>query len=111
MFALEAFDWQWRNSGVTLEHPEYDLLPSEYFARQIHACFWFEEEGARKAIELHADNILWETDFPHPTSMSPGPRSTADHPRDYAERVLAGLPEDAVGKVVQHNAARLYALD
>ena len=31
-FALEALDWQWKNCGVAQEHPEYDLLPSEYFA-------------------------------------------------------------------------------
>jgi len=111
LFALEAFDWQWQNSGLVSEHPEYDLLPSEYFARQIHACFWFEEDGARKAIESYADNIMFETDFPHPTSMSPGPQSAADHPRDYAERALAGLPEESIGKVVHHNAAKLYGLD
>ena len=68
-------------------------------------------ELARKAIELHADNILYETDFPHPTSMSPGPQSAADHPRDYAERVLGDLPEAAVAKVLHDNAARLYGLD
>ena len=43
-FALEALDWQWKNCGVHLEHPEYDLLPSEYFRRQIYGCFWFERE-------------------------------------------------------------------
>jgi predicted TIM-barrel fold metal-dependent hydrolase len=111
LFALEAFDWQWENNGVRSEHPEYDLLPSEYFRRQIYTCFWFEGEGVRKAIELYPDNILYETDFPHPTSMSPGPRSTAVHPRDYAERVLAGLPEDSLRKVLHDNAARVYHLD
>ena len=25
------------------EHPEYELLPSEYFVRQIYGCFWFED--------------------------------------------------------------------
>ena len=29
--ALEAFDWQWRNGGVHLEHPEYDLLAQRVF--------------------------------------------------------------------------------
>ena len=29
--------------------------------------------------------MLFETDFPHPTSMAPGPQSVADHPRDYAK--------------------------
>jgi predicted TIM-barrel fold metal-dependent hydrolase len=109
-FAIEAFDWQWKNNGVITEHPEYDLLPSEYFRRQIHACFWFEEQ-VKGAIEAYPDNFLFETDFPHPTSMSPGPRSAADHPRDYAERALGGLAEATVAKVVHDNAARLYQLD
>jgi len=111
LFAIEAFDWQWLNNGVRSEHPEYDLLPSEYFRRQIYTCFWFEEEAARKAIDVFPDNILYETDFPHPTSMSPGPASTAEHPRDYAERVLSGLPEASIAKVLHGNAARVYHLD
>jgi len=111
IFAVEAFDWQWRNNGVTTEHPEYDLLPSEYFKRQIYACFWFEELGVQRAIELFPDNLLFETDFPHPTSMSPGPKSTASAPREYAERALGGLPEDAIRKVVQDNAMSLYGLE
>ena len=41
------------------------------------------------AIEqLGADNILYETDFPHPTSMSPGPASIAAAPRRLRPRGL-----------------------
>ncbi len=111
LFALESFDWQWENNGVPSEHPEYELLPSEYFKRQIYGCFWFETEGVKKALEVYPDNILYETDFPHPTSMSPGPQSTAEHPRDYAERVLSGQPEETIEKVMHSNAARVYGLD
>ncbi len=111
LFAIEALDWQWLNNGVSSEHPEYDLLPSEYFRRQIYGCFWFEGEGVKKAIEIFPDNIMYETDFPHPTSMSPGPKSTAEHPRVYADRVLGDLPEDMIRKVVHANAARVYHLD
>jgi predicted TIM-barrel fold metal-dependent hydrolase len=110
IFAVEAFDWQWQNNGVSTEHPEYDLLPSEYFKRQIYACFWFEELGLQRAIELFPDNLLFETDFPHPTSMSPGPKSTAVHPREYAEKTLGDLPEQLIGNVLQHNASRVYHL-
>ena len=74
MFALESFDWQWQNNGVASEHPEFDLLPSEYFKRQIYGCFWFETDGVRAALEKYPDNIFYETDFPHPTSMAPGPK-------------------------------------
>ena len=108
---LETLDWQWGNNGVATEHPEYDLKPSEYFRRQIYSCFWFEEHGLQKAIELYPDNMMYETDFPHPTSMSPGPASIAEHPRDYAERVLAGFSDDVLAKVLHDTAADLYHMD
>jgi predicted TIM-barrel fold metal-dependent hydrolase len=60
---------------------------------------------------LGPDNILYETDFPHPTSMSPGPASVADVPKDYIEQNLAGLPDDVLRKILHDNAARLYHLD
>jgi len=109
-FVLEALDWQWKNNGVTAEHPEYDLLPSEYFRRQIYASFWFEEQGVVPALELYPDNILFETDYPHPTCQAPGPASAGTHPRLYAERALDGVPEGVVAKVLQDTATRLYGL-
>jgi predicted TIM-barrel fold metal-dependent hydrolase len=109
-FVLEALDWQWKNNGVTKEHPEWDLLPSEYFRRQIFASFWFEEDGVAKALELYPDNILFETDYPHPTCQAPGPASAGTHPQLYAERALAGIPEPVVAKVLEGTARRLYQL-
>ena len=108
---IEALDWQWHNAGVGLEHPEYELLPSEYFRRQIYACFWFERTMLAAAARLYPDNFMYETDFPHPTSMAPGPASIARAPRDYASEALADLPRDVVGKLLHDNAAGVYHVD
>jgi predicted TIM-barrel fold metal-dependent hydrolase len=110
-FVLEALDWQWKNNGVTKEHPEWDLLPSEYFRRQIYGSFWFEEKGIDTALELYPDNILFETDYPHPTCQAPGPASAGTHPHAYAERALARVPEPVLAKVLETTARRLYRLD
>ena len=111
-FALDSLDWQWVNCGVAEEHPEYDLLPSEYFKRQIYGCFWFERDTAMFALEqIGDDNVLYETDFPHPTSMSPGPASGAIAPDVYVDEVLGDLPEATRRKILHDNAARLYHLD
>ena len=107
---LETFDWQWRNGGVTVDHPEYDMLPSDYFRRQIYGCFWFERESARFALEQYPDNILFETDFPHPTCQHPGPRTPAQRPREYAEEALSELDDGILAKVLHDNAAELYKL-
>lgn len=110
-FALEAFDWQWRNGRVASEHPEYDLLPSEYFERQIYGSFWFEQDAARAALARLPDNLMWETDFPHPTSMHPTPGTPAQRPAEYADLTLADLPEDTLRKVFHATAARLYRVE
>ena len=94
------------------EHPEYDLLPSEYFRRQIYGCFWFEQQVALDAIAQYPDNILFETDYPHPTCQHPGPA----HARPAAARLRAA---DVLGdaarrrrcaKVLHDNAAAVYGL-
>jgi predicted TIM-barrel fold metal-dependent hydrolase len=109
--SLETMDWQWLNSGVPQEHPEYELLPSEYFKRQIYGCFWFERGAARAAVDqLGPDNFMYETDYPHPTSMSPGPASVAVSPMEYITGELGGLPRETVKKLVHDNAVRLYKL-
>jgi len=105
---LEALDWQWANAGVGIEHPEYELLPSEYFRRQIFACFWFERDVIARAAELYPDNIMYETDFPHPTSMTPGPATIAQHPNEYVTEALGNLPEETLSKLLHDNAARVY---
>jgi uncharacterized protein len=69
-FMLEALDYQFKGNSVAAEHPEFDLLPSEYFARNVYACYWFEQTAPRRLIDkIGADNVLFETDFPHPTSL------------------------------------------
>ena len=69
-------------------------------------------QTARAAIDwLGDDNFLYETDFPHPTSMSPGPATE----RGLAARVhpasLGDLPESTLRKILHDNAARIYHLD
>lgn len=55
--------------------------------------------------------ILYETDFPHPTSMSPGPASDAVAPNLYLETTFGDLPEATLRKILHDNAARIYHLD
>ena len=112
-FSVAALDWMWVECGVAKEHPEYDLLPSEYFKRQILGCFWFEAAPSIDSAiaALGADNLMYETDFPHPTSMWPGPVSTAVRPAEYISSSLGHLPSETISKLVSGNAARIYHLD
>ena len=110
-FAMQHLDWQWKNCGVHLEHPEYELLPSEYFQRQMYGCFWFETGIEHSIAQLGDEWILFESDFPHPTSMAPGPATAAVKPRDYIAGELGDLGEATLRRILHDNAARLYHLE
>jgi predicted TIM-barrel fold metal-dependent hydrolase len=108
-FLLEAMDWQYKNNRASVTGGPR-LLPSEYFRRQVYATFWFESHVDR-LIDLLPDNVMFESDYPHPTSLSPGPASRADDAKTTIARNLAGLPDDLRRKVLHDTAARVYRLD
>lgn len=112
-FALHSMDWQWTNMGCIEENPEFGgKLPSELFKEHYYGCFWFEDKSAKATVDiLGADNFLYETDFPHPTSMAPGPATAALNPREFMDRTFADWKEEDVRKVLHDNAAKLYHLD
>ena len=111
-FTLDSLDWQWQQCGLTREHPEYDLLPSEYFRRQVYGSFWFEKDALAYTIDrIGPANIMFETDFPHPTSMSPGPASAAVVPRNYIAAAIAGVSATDARQILHDNAARIYRLE
>ena len=112
-YLLESMDWQWINLGLDKAHPERDLLPSEYFRRQVYGSFWFEQDSALRALDLIPNNVLYETDFPHPTSITPGQFEFSESASENLERKFAksGVSEQILEKVLHDNAARVYGLD
>jgi uncharacterized protein len=105
-FLLECMDYQFREHRVGEVSPDLELMPSEYFRRQMLATFWFEEVGPRYLLDhIGADSLMFETDFPHPTSLWP-PSSA----REQAERALAGHSASDREQVLFWNAAKLYGI-
>ena len=101
-FMLEALEHQLGEVPRVAE--TLSLSPLEYFQRQIYACFWFEHRDIVRTIDLlGADNILFETDFPHPTCLYPDSMGIA-------ARTLDQLDADTQRKVLQDNAAALYRI-
>ncbi len=108
-YLLETLDWQWKAVGAAGVHPER-LMPSEYFRRQIYATFWFEHQALVPLVDQWADNVMFETDFPHPTCLAPGPGSYTDSARNVIEANLSGLSEATLQKILHDNAARVYGV-
>ena len=102
-FVLEAMDYQFQGNSVAEEHPEFDRLPSEYFARNVYACYWFEQTAPRRLIDkIGADNVLFETDFPHPTSLY------GDEVHARIKGGLSDCEESVRRKILWENAQKLY---
>jgi hypothetical protein len=53
---------------------------------------------------------MFETDFPHTTSLSPGPGSASPSPGAVIERARQVLDPVTFEKVMYANAARVYRL-
>ena len=83
---------------------KFSLTPTEYFQRQMHASFWFEEAGVAHAIAALGDtNVMFETDYPHPTCLYPDslPQAAA---------TIRSLPELSRRRVLSDNAVKLCRL-
>jgi predicted TIM-barrel fold metal-dependent hydrolase len=106
-YLLESLDWHWRGYGA---HRTSELLPSEYFRRQCYGSFWFETKTLA-LLDTYPDNFMFETDYPHPTSMSPGPASPAELPSVHIQKHFADVDPVIRRKVLHDNAAAVYHLD
>jgi predicted TIM-barrel fold metal-dependent hydrolase len=104
-FLLEAADHTFSYGQIQRDRPEFKMKPSEYFARQVYGCYWFEEYAPAEMLDkLPVDNILFETDYPHPVCLF----------GDVREKIEAGLGKaDPVNrrKLLFDNAAKLYKID
>jgi predicted TIM-barrel fold metal-dependent hydrolase len=104
-FMLEAMDHELEENA-----PEYfaslEKAPSQYFRDNWYATLWFETglgELASLVRTVGADNILFETDYPHPTCLHPNPVEIA-HER------FSSLQDDDLAKIMGANAASLYRI-
>jgi predicted TIM-barrel fold metal-dependent hydrolase len=101
-FLLEAVDYAFEQSAVRAQRPEYEEKPSHYFRQQVYACYFFEELAPRHQIDqIGADNILFETDYPHPICLYGNVRAKV-------EAGLRGQDPALRRKLLFENAARLY---
>ncbi|WP_045877793.1 amidohydrolase family protein [Pseudofrankia sp. DC12] len=104
-FLLEDLDYQYHEM-VTLpeERGLARRMPSEYFHDHLYVMYWFEQSAPAKLIEdIGVNNILVETDVPHPTCLYP----------DTRERLAASLAaadDHGRRRILQDNAAELYRI-
>jgi len=100
-YVLEACDYEWERNELY----KYGLKrkPSDVFRQQCYVDFWYEQAGIKLRDYIGIDRILWETDFPHPTSIWPA----ADK---WLKWSFEGVPEEEQHKILVENPRRVYKL-
>jgi predicted TIM-barrel fold metal-dependent hydrolase len=99
-YLLEALEYMSVEAGL-----DYKNTPTEVFRRQIYACSFFEKKNFISTVrQVGADNIMFETDFPHPACLYPDGL-------EYLVDVIAELTPEERAKIFSLNAAKLYNID
>jgi predicted TIM-barrel fold metal-dependent hydrolase len=104
-YILERVDDVWREhrawGGVKDLIPE---PPSTYYYKNIFGCFFRDQHGVDSLDVVGVDNITFETDYPHTDSTWPDTK-------EVATRLMEGVPDEAVYKIMRGNAIRMLHLD
>ena len=102
-FWLEAMEHQ-LDEFRTAQNRGLKRRPKEYFAKNFWVSYWFEHHGPTKLLEeIGVDRVMFETDFPHPTSLYPGVQ-------DKLVATLGGYDYATRKRVLEDNAVELYNL-
>jgi len=104
-FILETMDWE-LPENAPVQAAELDRVPSEYFKTNWYATMWFETgRGHLQELvdKVGEDNVMFETDFPHPTSLWP-------KPLEHVQDAMATLRPETRRKILAENGNKLYRL-
>jgi predicted TIM-barrel fold metal-dependent hydrolase len=99
-----------RADDVWLEHRAWagvkDIVPeppSTYYYEHVFGCFFRDRTGLENLHRVGADNVTFETDYPHTDSTWP-------HTLKLFEEQVAHLDDDTVYKLARGNAIRMLRL-
>ncbi len=102
-FWLEGMEHQ-LSEFRTAENRGLKRRPKEYFAKNFWVSYWFETYAPKHMLEeIGVDRVMFETDFPHPTSLYPGVQ-------EKLVETLGGYDYETRKRVLERNAAELYNL-
>jgi predicted TIM-barrel fold metal-dependent hydrolase len=77
------------------------MLPSEYFTRQCSIACDSDERALKYVVdELNGENIVWNTDYPHPDAIEPS--------KALPEFDSQPIPNEAKRKILWDNAVKLF---
>lgn len=100
-YFLEAMEYQ-LDEMMPHEGAHLQRRPREYFRDHFFSTFWFERDALKHLDAIGANNVMVETDYPHPTCLYPHAEHIAS--------VVKDLSAADRQRVLQDNAAELYRI-
>ena len=81
-----------------------DMLPSDFFRRNVFLSFQEDALGIRDRTLIGVDTLMWGP-------IIPTPRRPSRRSRQILEQILAGVPEKERRQIICTNVATLYHFD
>ncbi|MDT5017909.1 MAG: hypothetical protein QOD39_4069, partial [Mycobacterium sp.] len=104
-YVLERTDDVWHtHRGWAHGQDKCPELPSTYYYRQVHSCFFKDAVGVSVLDRVGIDNVMFETDYPHQDGTWP-------ESREAAAMQFGHLPDDQIYKIARGNAIKLLGLE
>src|SRR5882672_6089093 len=104
-FIIKSLEYSFEDVLTREERATFKAEPREYFKRQIYTSYWFENARAVNTYieEFGTDNLMIETDFPHPQTLYPGLAQKI-------EETLGIYDEETQRKILYKNAEKVYGV-
>jgi predicted TIM-barrel fold metal-dependent hydrolase len=104
-YVLERTDDVWHtHRGWAHGQDKCPELPSTYYYRQVHSCFFKDPVGVSVLDRVGLDNVMFETDYPHQDGTWP-------QSREAAALQFGHLPQPEIDKIARGNAIKLLGLE
>ncbi len=104
-YILERADKVWEdNSAWGGVADKVKRPPSEYYREHVYGCFFDDPIGLKNLDAIGVDTVTFETDYPHSDSTWPDSL-------EVAMRIMDGLDDETIVKIVRTNAIRMLRLD
>jgi predicted TIM-barrel fold metal-dependent hydrolase len=101
--AIASMDRVFR-SYYTILKPKLEHMPSHYWYRNCLATFMDDPVGVELMHRIHADNVMWSIDYPHPESVY-------GYTGQVSKSVYDAVGHDDAKKILGDNAIKLYGFN
>ena len=103
---VDRLDYNYTQRGIGDDSYRFkeDMLPSDYFHRNVFLGFQEDTLGIKLREFIGVDKLLWGSDYPHPEGTFP-------YSQRALEEILADCTEEEKAKIAGGNAKRVYRLN